>query len=112
MGNEGQTTAYITGGVGLEKHPLIPPSGNVVRGLCGEGGYAITVNKDPQSCTLIWLMDSDLRGWMPRSLVESTLTTVLNSSNATIKKEVASRKKSVKGDSLNIPTKKSMEGNN
>jgi hypothetical protein len=56
------------------------PDGSVVRGWNGPGG--IVIRKLPSTngkhrCWVCWVLNKDLRGWLPRSLVDQVLAAVL-----------------------------------
>ena len=58
-------------------HPAMPPNQpKKVRGENGPGGWAMRPSPtgDPGQTTFQWLLDTDLRGWIPRNIIESALT--------------------------------------
>jgi hypothetical protein len=57
-----------------EQYPLPP---GLVRGINGPGGYTFVERKGSQACEVCWVVNSDVRGWIPRSLVESAMVSVL-----------------------------------
>jgi hypothetical protein len=47
------------------------------RGENGPGCFAISACDDDEDCsTFQWLLNTDLKGWIPKGVIESTLTTV------------------------------------
>lgn len=51
------------------------PDGSVVRGWNGPGGIVIR-RLSPTRCWVCWVLNKDLRGWLPRTLVDQVLATV------------------------------------
>ncbi|KAL8624642.1 hypothetical protein ACOMHN_045177 [Nucella lapillus] len=59
-------------------HPNCPPIKKHVRGYNGPGGWAFKpVENQPDKCVFIWVMNLDLKGWIPQRLVDQASTTVL-----------------------------------
>ncbi|XP_076455837.1 stAR-related lipid transfer protein 3-like isoform X2 [Babylonia areolata] len=68
---------YLSAGHGVT-HPDRPPLKKHVRGFNGPGGWAFKpVENDPNKCVFVWVMNLDLKGWIPQRLVDQASTTVL-----------------------------------
>lgn len=89
--------AYIVSSTGI-LHKLIPEAPNVVRGWNGPGGFVIVPIAPPQistpstSCFLYWFLNSDLRGWLPKKIVDSTIEGVLIDWIKTVRTTLAKKK--------------------
>lgn len=62
------------------KHPRAQnyDDGSVVRGWNGPGGFVIKKrHTKPESSWVCWILNKDLRGWLPRSVVDNALSSVL-----------------------------------
>lgn len=65
---------YISAG-GSIKHPAMPPQNKKVRGENGPGCWAMRpVDGDPNLCLFQWLLDTDLKGWIPQSIIDKALS--------------------------------------
>ncbi|CAF4450018.1 unnamed protein product [Rotaria socialis] len=56
-------------------YPQMPPKDNCVRGVNGPTAYIIE-NNDNTTCRFTWLLNVDLKGWLPQYLINSSLATV------------------------------------
>lgn len=71
--------AVMEGGIfvsagGSIKHPAMPPQPKRVRGENGPGCWAMRpVDSDPEKCLFQWLLDTDLKGWIPQSIIDKAL---------------------------------------
>ncbi|NP_001006799.1 stAR-related lipid transfer protein 3 [Xenopus tropicalis] len=64
---------YISAGIAT-KHSSRPPLTKYVRGENGPGGFiVIKYPKNPSMCTLIWVLNTDLKGRLPRTLINQSL---------------------------------------
>lgn len=60
------------------EHPDRPPSDEHIRGQLGPGGYVLlSVPDQPHITNVIWIFNADLKGWLPRYLVDQTLANLL-----------------------------------
>jgi len=60
------------------KTPLMPEQPNLVRGENGPGGMIIReLDGEENRCKYIWLLNSDIKGWIPQRLVDSSLSDVM-----------------------------------
>ncbi|XP_065839190.1 uncharacterized protein [Oscarella lobularis] len=68
---------YISAGTGIN-FPNKPEVKGITRGLNGPGGYVMNaVADDPGRTRLIWVLDTDLKGWIPQYLIDKALSGVL-----------------------------------
>eukprot|EP00092_Neocalanus_flemingeri_P066212 GFUD01080632.1.p1 GENE.GFUD01080632.1~~GFUD01080632.1.p1 ORF type:complete len:584 (-),score=214.52 GFUD01080632.1:166-1821(-) len=66
--------AYVSAG-GSITHPAMPPQHKKVRGENGPGCFAMRpVEGDPELCLFQWLLDTDLKGWIPQSVIDKALS--------------------------------------
>jgi len=65
---------YLSAG-GSIKHPAMPPQPKKVRGENGPGCWAMRpVDGDPNKCLFQWLLDTDLKGWIPQYIIDKALS--------------------------------------
>eukprot|EP00800_Vazella_pourtalesii_P021873 TRINITY_DN829_c0_g1_i6.p1 TRINITY_DN829_c0_g1~~TRINITY_DN829_c0_g1_i6.p1 ORF type:complete len:212 (+),score=43.52 TRINITY_DN829_c0_g1_i6:396-1031(+) len=58
--------------------PGCPHKPGFIRGENGPGGYVIQpVQSKPNSCILIYILDTSLKGWLPQYLIDQTLSSIL-----------------------------------
>ena len=58
-------------------HPSMPPHQGRVRGENRPGCFLISpVPGDPQASVFQWLLDTDLKGWIPQSIIDKALSGV------------------------------------
>ncbi|PNF43454.1 hypothetical protein B7P43_G11487 [Cryptotermes secundus] len=68
---------YISAGISI-KHPNVPPVKQYVRGDNGPTCWVMRpIAGDENRCIFQWLLNVDLKGWLPHSVVESALTTTM-----------------------------------
>ncbi|TRY68621.1 hypothetical protein TCAL_12158 [Tigriopus californicus] len=66
--------SYFSSGVSIQ-HPAMPSQPKKVRGENGPGGWAMRpVPGEPDECTFQWLLDTDLKGWIPQSVIDAALS--------------------------------------
>jgi len=64
----------IVSAFGSVSHPAMPPQPKRVRGENGAGCYAFKpCESDPNTCLFQWLLDVDLKGWIPQSVIDASL---------------------------------------
>jgi len=96
--------AVMEGGVlvsagGSIKHPAMPPQYKKVRGENGPGCWAMRpVDGDKNMCLFQWLLDTDLKGWIPQSIIDKALSGAQLDYIANIRKRATSL---ATGDNLN-----------
>lgn len=61
------------------EHPARPPyESATVRGELGPGGYVLlSIAGQPHVTNLVWIFNVDLKGWIPRYVVEQTMVGLL-----------------------------------
>merc|ERR1711936_214691 len=65
---------YISAG-GSVNHPAMPPQSKRVRGENGPGCWAMRpVEGQPDRCLFQWLLDTDIKGWIPQSIIDKALS--------------------------------------
>merc|ERR1740137_335156 len=65
---------FVSAG-GSVKHPAIPPQPKKVRGENGPGCFAmLPVEEDPDMCLFQWLLDTDVKGWIPQSIIDKFIS--------------------------------------
>ncbi|PVD36129.1 hypothetical protein C0Q70_03102 [Pomacea canaliculata] len=68
---------YLSAGQGVT-HPDCPPTKEHIRGYNGPGGWAFKpVPGEPEKSIFIWIMDTDLKGWIPQRLLDQASASVL-----------------------------------
>ncbi|XP_062485811.1 stAR-related lipid transfer protein 3 [Pezoporus occidentalis] len=68
---------YISSGMATT-HSLKPPLSKYVRGENGPGGFIVLkCPSNPRVCTFIWILNTDLKGRLPRSLVHQSLAATM-----------------------------------
>jgi len=67
-------SVYVSAG-GSIKHTAMPPQPKKVRGENGPGCWAMRqVEGSPDMCLFQWLLDTDLKGWIPQSIIDKALS--------------------------------------
>ncbi|KDR22110.1 steroidogenic acute regulatory protein-like isoform X2 [Zootermopsis nevadensis] len=65
---------YVSAGVSV-KHPSVPPVKQYVRGENGPTCWVMRpVAGDENRCVFQWLLNINLKGWLPHSIVDAALT--------------------------------------
>jgi len=60
------------------EHQSKPPTEDNIRGQYGPGGYVLLSIKDrPHVTRVMWLINIDFKGWLPRYLVDQTMSNLL-----------------------------------
>ncbi|KAG1671581.1 StAR-related lipid transfer protein 3 [Nymphon striatum] len=68
---------YISCGIAVT-HPDMPPQKKYTRGENGPGAWIIRIYSDnPHKCQFQWLLNTNLKGWIPQYLVDQALSGVL-----------------------------------
>ncbi|KAM9296153.1 stAR-related lipid transfer protein 3 [Gastrophryne carolinensis] len=68
---------YLSAGVAGVHHAR-PPLTKYVRGENGPGGFVVLKNsRNPSICTFIWILNTDLKGRLPRYLIHQSLSTTM-----------------------------------
>ncbi|XP_072260110.1 stAR-related lipid transfer protein 3 [Pyxicephalus adspersus] len=68
---------YLSAGIG-GTHPSRPPLTKHVRGENGPGGFVVLKSsRNPSVCTFIWILNTDLKGRLPRYLIHQSLAATM-----------------------------------
>nr|XP_046271759.1 stAR-related lipid transfer protein 3 isoform X1 [Scatophagus argus]XP_046271760.1 stAR-related lipid transfer protein 3 isoform X1 [Scatophagus argus] len=68
---------YLSAGIATD-HEAKPPSGRYVRGENGPGGFVVLKSSsNPSVCTFIWVLNTDLKGQLPRYLIHQSLASTM-----------------------------------
>ncbi|XP_005994097.1 stAR-related lipid transfer protein 3 isoform X2 [Latimeria chalumnae] len=68
---------YISSGMATA-HELKPPLNRFVRGENGPGGFVVLkCANNPSICTFIWILNTDLKGRLPRYLINQSLAATM-----------------------------------
>ncbi|XP_072298983.1 stAR-related lipid transfer protein 3 [Eucyclogobius newberryi] len=74
---ERRKDCYLSAGMATE-HGAKPPSGRFVRGENGPGGFVVLKSSsNPSVCTFIWVLNTDLKGRLPRYLIHQSLAATM-----------------------------------
>jgi len=50
----------------------------VIRGENGPGGYVIRkIRNKPKQCEFLWYLNTDIKGWIPKSVIDQTMAAVM-----------------------------------
>ncbi|XP_075299734.1 stAR-related lipid transfer protein 3 isoform X2 [Opisthocomus hoazin] len=68
---------YVSSGISTT-HSLKPPLSKYVRGENGPGGFIVLkCPSNPRVCTFIWILNTDLKGRLPRYLIHQSLAATM-----------------------------------
>ncbi|XP_018410771.1 PREDICTED: stAR-related lipid transfer protein 3 [Nanorana parkeri] len=68
---------YLSAGIG-GTHPSRPQLTKYVRGENGPGGFVVLKSsRNPSVCTFIWILNTDLKGRLPRYLINQSLAATM-----------------------------------
>ncbi|XP_053309653.1 stAR-related lipid transfer protein 3 [Spea bombifrons] len=68
---------YVSAGIATAHHAK-PPLTKYVRGENGPGGFVvIKSSRNPTVCTFIWILNTDLKGRLPRNLIHRSLAATM-----------------------------------
>lgn len=74
---ERKKDCYLSAGIATE-HEAKPPCGRYVRGENGPGGFVVLKSiSNPSVCTFIWVLNTDLKGRLPRYLIHQSLAATM-----------------------------------
>ncbi|KFM60499.1 Steroidogenic acute regulatory protein, mitochondrial, partial [Stegodyphus mimosarum] len=72
-----EDSAYVHGSVATT-HPDVPVVAKYVRGEQGPCAYVLTpANENGQKCKLKWLLNTNLKGWIPQYLIDQAMSAVM-----------------------------------
>ncbi|XP_071433643.1 stAR-related lipid transfer protein 3 [Pithys albifrons albifrons] len=68
---------YVSSGISTT-HSLKPPLSKYVRGENGPGGFIVLkCPSNPRVCTFVWILNTDLKGRLPRYLIHQSLAATM-----------------------------------
>ncbi|XP_036406424.1 stAR-related lipid transfer protein 3 [Megalops cyprinoides] len=68
---------YVSAGMATV-HDAKPPHSRYIRGENGPGGFVVLKsNSNPSVCTFIWVLNTDLKGRLPRYLIHQSLAATM-----------------------------------
>uniref|UniRef100_A0A8C1V4N6 StAR-related lipid transfer (START) domain containing 3 n=1 Tax=Cyprinus carpio TaxID=7962 RepID=A0A8C1V4N6_CYPCA len=74
---ERRRDCYISAGIATN-HSSKPPHSRYVRGENGPGGFVVLKSSsNPSVCTFIWVLNTDLKGRLPRYLIHQSLAATM-----------------------------------
>ncbi|MEQ2275092.1 StAR- lipid transfer protein 3 [Xenotaenia resolanae] len=74
---ERKRDCYMSAGMATN-HDAKPPCGRYVRGENGPGGFVVLKSSsNPSVCTFIWVLNTDLKGRLPRYLIHQSLAATM-----------------------------------
>nr|XP_019949868.1 PREDICTED: stAR-related lipid transfer protein 3 isoform X2 [Paralichthys olivaceus] len=74
---ERKRDCYLSAGMATD-HDTKPPCGRFVRGENGPGGFVVLKSSsNPSVCTFIWVLNTDLKGRLPRYLIHQSLAATM-----------------------------------
>uniref|UniRef100_A0A674CB49 StAR-related lipid transfer protein 3 n=1 Tax=Salmo trutta TaxID=8032 RepID=A0A674CB49_SALTR len=74
---ERKRDCYISAGMATD-HDAKPPHSRYVRGENGPGGFVVLKSSsNPSVCTFIWVLNTDLKGRLPRYLIHQSLAATM-----------------------------------
>lgn len=74
---ERKRDCYLSAGMATE-HEAKPACARYVRGENGPGGFVVLKSSsNPSVCTFIWVLNTDLKGRLPRYLIQSSLAATM-----------------------------------
>ncbi|XP_074553492.1 stAR-related lipid transfer protein 3 isoform X1 [Halichoeres trimaculatus] len=74
---ERKRDCYLSAGMATD-HDAKPPSSRYVRGENGPGGFVVLKSSsNPSVCTFIWVLNTDLKGRLPRYLIHQSLAATM-----------------------------------
>nr|WEY07736.1 sex hormone synthesis StAR3 [Sinohyriopsis cumingii] len=69
--------SFVSIGCGCT-HPDMPPQKKYVRGDNGPGGWMFQpIENEPDRCLFTWLVNTNLKGWLPHAVVDQGFSSVL-----------------------------------
>ncbi|KAI7798630.1 stAR-related lipid transfer protein 3 [Triplophysa rosa] len=75
---ERRRDCYVSAGMGTNHNSKPPSGGRFVRGENGPGGFVVLKSSsNPSVCTFIWVLNTDLKGRLPRYLIHQSLAATM-----------------------------------
>uniref|UniRef100_A0A8C7NLG3 StAR related lipid transfer domain containing 3 n=1 Tax=Oncorhynchus mykiss TaxID=8022 RepID=A0A8C7NLG3_ONCMY len=86
---ERKRDCYISAGMATD-HGAKPPHSRYVRGENGPGGFVVLKSSsNPSVCTFIWVLNTDLKGRLPRYLIHQSLAATMFEFMAHLRQRIA-----------------------
>uniref|UniRef100_A0A8C7ID01 StAR-related lipid transfer protein 3 n=1 Tax=Oncorhynchus kisutch TaxID=8019 RepID=A0A8C7ID01_ONCKI len=86
---ERKRDCYISSGMATD-HGAKPPHSRYVRGENGPGGFVVLKSSsNPSVCTFIWVLNTDLKGRLPRYLIHQSLAATMFEFMAHLRQRIA-----------------------
>ncbi|XP_054709638.1 steroidogenic acute regulatory protein-like [Uloborus diversus] len=90
-----QNSGFTHGSIAIT-HPDVPVVTKYVRGEQGPCGYILTAaGENSEHCKLQWLLNTNLKGWLPQYLIDQTLSSVMIEYIASLRKRASELKSCV-----------------
>ncbi|XP_039595575.1 stAR-related lipid transfer protein 3 isoform X2 [Polypterus senegalus] len=82
---------YVSAGISTN-HDMKPPQSRYIRGENGPGGFVVLKSSsNPSVCTFIWILNTDLKGRLPRYLIHQSLAATMFEFLSHLRKRVSER---------------------
>ncbi|XP_018028136.1 steroidogenic acute regulatory protein-like [Hyalella azteca] len=85
------TSCWISSVISIV-HPQVPVDDRYVRGENGPGCWSFCESSGASSaseCMFYWIMETDLKGWLPKRIVESAITSVMSEQVEALRRRAA-----------------------
>ncbi|XP_023020470.2 steroidogenic acute regulatory protein-like [Leptinotarsa decemlineata] len=74
------------------EHPSVPVNDKIVRGENGVGCYVIEPTEDTHKCILYWIVDIDLKMWIPSQIFEKEMAQMMFKFTDDLRNHISSKK--------------------
>lgn len=93
---ERKRDCYLSAGMATD-HDAKPPTCRYVRGENGPGGFVVLKStSNPSICTFIWVLNTDLKGRLPRYLIHQSLAATMFEFMSHLRQRIAELRPSVR----------------
>ncbi|XP_075941669.1 stAR-related lipid transfer protein 3 isoform X1 [Anarhichas minor] len=97
---ERKRDCYLSAGMATD-HDAKPPVGRYVRGENGPGGFVVLKSSsNPSVCTFIWVLNTDLKGRLPRYLIHQSLAATMFEFMSHLRQRIAELRPSLRSHHL------------
>jgi hypothetical protein len=97
--------ALVSAGAGVRflphETPVTPPLTGVVHGEGGIAGY-IAEPAEGGGCTLTWVLNSDIKGWVPKKLVDSEIANAMLALVRSLRGEVRRQREAKEAQGIEV----------
>lgn len=81
--------AIVIASIGTSHHQM-PATKTYIRGKNGPGALVMQpIHRQPTKCKLQWLVNTDLKGWIPQSIIDHTLSSIMLEYTCHLRKHIA-----------------------